>query len=251
MGKDLYLFLIPLLPGFALAGASAFTANFSRRWGARGGQIVTVILRNFLGIPLYFLGLVLAWGASAPFLFDPGSAIRVLGYALIIAGSVPVMVGHLQLGWRTHMPSMNDTLVREGLYAYVRHPIYGGGLLVFAGLALLRPTAAFVLACALSGVFLLVQAWLEEIDLLQRLPAYREYRKQTPGFLPRFREVYMGRWTWLCPWLAVGLAAAVFNLWGLTWWTALLAALLLVCPAIMLWGVIKLRRPPDISGEDK
>lgn len=55
----------------------------------------------------------------------------------------------------------------------------------------------------------------------------------------------------VCPWLAIALAAAVLVLWGLTLWTALLVALLLVCPAIMLWVVIKLRRPPDTSGEDK
>lgn len=92
MEKDPYLFLIPLLLGFGLAGASAFTASYSRRWGARGGQLATIILRNFLGIPLYFFGLVLAWRASAPLLFDPGSAGRAWGWALIIAGSVPVMV---------------------------------------------------------------------------------------------------------------------------------------------------------------
>jgi ubiquinone/menaquinone biosynthesis C-methylase UbiE/protein-S-isoprenylcysteine O-methyltransferase Ste14 len=249
MEKDFYLFLIPLLPGFTLAGASAFTAAYSRRWGARGGQLATVILRNVLGIPLYFFGLVLAWRAPAPLLFDPGSAARALGWALIIAGSMPVIVGHLQLGWRTHMPSMKDTLMREGLYAHVRHPIYSGGLLIFAGLALLRPSAAFVLACALSGVFLVVQAWLEEIDLLQRLPAYRAYRQQTPGFLPRLREASMDKWAWLCPWLAVGLAAAVFTLWGLTWWTALLAAFFLVCPALIVWGLIFTRPAPDAPQE--
>ena len=61
----------------------------------------------------------------------------------------------------------------------------------------------------------------------------------------------MNKWTWLCPWLAIALAAAVLVLWGLTLWTALLVALLLVCPAIMLWGVIKLRRSLNGSGEDK
>lgn len=54
----------------------------------------------------------------------------------------------------------------------------------------------------------------------------------------------MNKWTWLCPWFAIALVVAILVLWGLTWWTALLAALLLVCPAIMLWGLIKLRRPP-------
>jgi len=61
----------------------------------------------------------------------------------------------------------------------------------------------------------------------------------------------MNKWSWLCPWFAIALAAAVLFLWGLTLWTALLVALLLVCPAIMLWGLIKLRHPPDESGESK
>lgn len=55
----------------------------------------------------------------------------------------------------------------------------------------------------------------------------------------------MNRWVWLCPWLAVLLAAAVFTLWGLTWWTALLAALLLVCPALLLWGSFVIRQKSD------
>lgn len=86
------------------------------------------------------------------------------------------------------MPSIKDTLVRHGLYAYVRHPIYAGGFVVVAGLALIRPTWAFVTACMLGSIWLIVQARLEEIDLLQRMPDYKEYVKQVPRFLPRFRR---------------------------------------------------------------
>ena len=55
----------------------------------------------------------------------------------------------------------------------------------------------------------------------------------------------MNRWSWLCPWLAVALAAAVFVLFGFTWWSALLAALLLVCPALLLWGLFIIRPASD------
>src|SRR3972149_10254993 len=64
-------FLFPLVLGFALGGASAFTAAFSRRWGERRGQMATMILRNALGIPLWIFGYILAWRAAAPFLFVP------------------------------------------------------------------------------------------------------------------------------------------------------------------------------------
>lgn len=98
---------------------------------------------------------------------------------------MPVIWGHLMLGWRTHMPSARDTLVRSGLYAYVRHPIYSGIMLVFAGMALVRSTTTVVLACILGIGAFVIQARLEEIDLLQRLPAYREYMEQVPRFIPR------------------------------------------------------------------
>lgn len=185
----MYLFLVPLLLGFALAGASAFTAAYSRRWGERGGQMATSVLRNFLGIPLWFLGFILAWVEPAPSLFIAGRVTKNLGWLLVIAGSVPVIWAHIVLGWRTHMPSMRDTLSRRSLYAHVRHPIYAGGMLVFVGLALLKPTSTVVLVCAIGAGWLIVQALLEEIDLVQRLPEYREYMQQVPRFVPRIRRI--------------------------------------------------------------
>lgn len=238
----MYHFLLPLLAGFVLAGASAFTAAYSRYWGERGGRFATSLLRNMLGIPLYFYGLVLAWRAGSPLLFNPGAVGQGLGWLFIAGGAVPVIIGHLQLGMRTHMPSVGDHLMDGGLYAYVRHPIYAGGLLVFFGLALLQPNATWLLACVLSSVFFTVIGKLEEIDLLQRMPEYREYMLRVPGFIPLYAYNVMSRWLWLCPALGVILATLVFYLWGLSLWTAMLAALMLVCPGLILWGLTTLRR---------
>jgi len=182
---ETYAFLIPLLLGFALGGASAFTAAYSRRWGERRGQMATVILRNALVIPLWLIGYILAWRAPAPFQFVSGGAVPALGWLLIAVGGLPVIWGHLQLGLRTHMPSVRDTLVRSGLYARLRHPTYAGGILIFGGLALLRPTAPLLVASAIGIGWAVVQARLEELDLVQRLPDYREYMRQVPRFFPR------------------------------------------------------------------
>lgn len=180
MGKAIFLLII----GFTLAGASAFTALYSRWWGEKGGRMATVILRNLLGIPLWFAGFVLAWLNPSHFLFSPKTIYKLIGAFLIILSSIPFMQGHIELGWRTHMPSVKDTLVRNGLYAYVRHPIYAGGFFILIGLALIRPTLAFVTACALASIWLIIQARLEEIDLKQRMPDYQEYMKQVPRFIP-------------------------------------------------------------------
>ncbi|HEX5683200.1 MAG TPA: hypothetical protein VFY73_04110 [Ideonella sp.] len=50
------------------------------------------------------------------------------------------------------------------------------------------------------------------------------------------------RWLWLCPALSVVLVAVVLMMFGFTPWGALLAALLLVCPAMILWGVVEVLR---------
>ncbi len=185
-GMGMAIFLI--ITGFALVGASAFTSAYSRRWGEKGGQWATIILRNLLGIPLWVTGFVLAWLGPSPLLFNLNITLKLIGLFLIISGSVPFVWGHVELGWRTHMPSVKDTLVRHGLYAYVRHPIYAGGFAILAGLSLIRPTLAFVPACILGFIWLIVQARLEEIDLLRRMPDYKDYMKQVPRFLPRFRR---------------------------------------------------------------
>lgn len=49
-------------------------------------------------------------------------------------------------------------------------------------------------------------------------------------------------WLWACPALALALAAAILWLWGLTWPSAIVAAVLLACPLVLVWGAIQLRR---------
>lgn len=151
----MFLFLIPLLLGFALVGASAFTATYCRWWGGRGGELTSWILRNLLGIPVWVIAFIVGWLQPAPFLLSPGAATNTLGWLLVIAGSVPFIWGHVVLGKPTHMPSVRDKLVQHGLYTYARHPIYSGGMLIAVGLALLKPTSTIVLpapsdCCGLS-----------------------------------------------------------------------------------------------------
>ena len=57
------------------------------------------------------------------------------------------------------------------------------------------------------------------------------------GFL---KTRFADRWLWLCPVLSILLAAAVLMYFGFTFWGGLLAALLLVCPAMLVWGAIEL-----------
>ena len=180
-------FLIPLLLGFTANLSSAFTATFSRRCGERIGSVITVILRDVLGIPVWAIGLVFAFRTLPPMLFVSAVMTDILGGLLIAVGSVIILVALVAIRLRAAAPSTRDTLVQSGLYAHVRHPIHTGTLCEFIGLFLIRPTRTVALACAVGIVWVLIQTRVEELDLLQRLPGYREYMKRVPRFLPRLR----------------------------------------------------------------
>ncbi len=182
------LALVLLLAGFACNAASAFTTAYSRRWGERRGQLVTGVLRNVLGIPVWVAGLVLAVGAPSRALFARGAAGVALGWLLLLGGSALQLWALAAIRTRAALPTTRDVLVERGPYAGLRHPIYAGLLLEFAGIVLEHPTRAVALACALGGLWAGLQARLEELDLVQRLPAYRDYMARVPRFVPRPRR---------------------------------------------------------------
>jgi protein-S-isoprenylcysteine O-methyltransferase Ste14 len=178
-------FLVLLLIGFASNLLSAFTSAFSLKWGRRAGRVLTVLLRDISGIPVWATGFAVAASIASPPLIEPGGISLVIAWCLIAAGGLIIIVALVPLGWRAVAPSAGDTLVDRGPYRYVRHPIHAGALLEFIGLALSRPTVPVLSACGIGVVWLGLQSRLEELDLLRRMPGYREYRQRVPAFLPR------------------------------------------------------------------
>jgi protein-S-isoprenylcysteine O-methyltransferase Ste14 len=176
-----------LVGGFAIDIASAFTTAFSRRWGERRGRQVTFVLRNVLGIPIWVVGFVLAARTRSPALYNPTVVTQTVAWLLLLAGAVIQVFALLALRARAAMPSTRDSLVEHGVYGRIRHPIYAGVLLEFAGALLVKPTQMMALGCLMGLVWAWLQARCEEIDLVERLPAYREYMQRVPRFLPRIR----------------------------------------------------------------
>jgi protein-S-isoprenylcysteine O-methyltransferase Ste14 len=71
-----------------------------------------------------------------------------------------------------------QTVITTGLYHYVRHPMYAGGLFMFLGTPLLLGSWYGVLLTLLFLPALIVRAVLEERALLQELPGYDAYMTQ-------------------------------------------------------------------------
>jgi protein-S-isoprenylcysteine O-methyltransferase Ste14 len=185
----MFLFLIPLLLSFTCNIASAFTAVFSQRLGQGRGQQVSAVLRNALGMPFLGLAFVLAASQPAPRLFPDSIWVDTAGWLLLAAGVALIFWSLAAIRWRAAAPSMGDILVRHGPYAFVRHPLYDGVFSELAGAILVRPTSPILLSCLLTGVWVLIQARMEERDLLQRIPGYLAYMEQVPRFIPHLRKL--------------------------------------------------------------
>jgi protein-S-isoprenylcysteine O-methyltransferase Ste14 len=109
-----------------------------------------------------------------------GAIIATLG--VILAFSARAAIGG---NWAPPATRRTDTeLVTSGAYALVRHPIYGGILLMMIGTAIgLIPT--WWLVAAAAGIYFFYSARAEERFMTERFPdSYPAYRARTKMLLP-------------------------------------------------------------------
>lgn len=110
-----------------------------------------------------------------------------IGLLLGAIGGGIGLFGLLQLGTNlTPFPHPKDdsTLVTNGIYALVRHPIYAGLLIAAFGWALLRGGFPPLIIAALLLIFFDRKAAYEETRLHARFPEYAAYSRRTRRLLP-------------------------------------------------------------------
>ena len=146
----------------------------------RGGRWVAAQL-VLMALVLAFAWLPPGWGGASTLLAALGAALALVGGLLVV------------WAWRTldraatpfPRPRPGGRLVETGPYAFVRHPVYVGGIVFFLGFALATSPAVFVPLAAL-GVLWRNKAALEEDWLEEKYPDYAEYRERVRGaFVPR------------------------------------------------------------------
>lgn len=113
--------------------------------------------------------------------------LRIAGFLLIAIGLAMFVAATVTLGRSlTPLPRPRDdaTLRHTGLYARVRHPIYGALLVTGVGVSLDRSPLVFAPTAVLAVVFTL-KSIREEAWLTERYPGYADYRRATPRrFVP-------------------------------------------------------------------
>jgi protein-S-isoprenylcysteine O-methyltransferase Ste14 len=117
-------------------------------------------------------------------------AFTVAGIALAVLGSAMLLSGGAFLGRSLTpypRPLPGATLRQDGVYRLVRHPMYGGVIVMGVGWSLGTSPLALVAALGL-GAFLDLKSRREEAWLVEHYPGYPEYRRRTRWkFVPGLR----------------------------------------------------------------
>lgn len=190
---------------FALFAVSFFHPRTSRDWRAMGGfwAFLVALFTEMYGVPLtvYLLSGWLGskipglqathagghvWNDLIGWTGDPHvSPFHLASYAFIGGGFWLVATA-----WRVLLVAAhNDTLATTGAYGWVRHPQYGGLLLVMIGFLLQWPTIPTLIMFPILALIYTRLARSEEREVAARFGAtWADYAAHTPGFVPRHRS---------------------------------------------------------------
>ena len=121
--------------------------------------------------------------------FNIPEILRVASFILGCLGGMILLLAILQLSKNLSpfpTPRSNSQLVQNGLYKFVRHPIYTGILMSFIGFAIYSESLYRLLVTMLLYILFLYKTRYEEGQLIERYPNYDVYKKKTGRFFPKF-----------------------------------------------------------------
>lgn len=139
----------------------------------------------FVAIQFALLGAIILSPDSDQ--WSTGTVVTAVGWFISGAGVAIAIAAALRLGSSltpTPVPTAQGTLKTDGLYRFVRHPIYTGVLGVVAGIVI--RSGSLITAALGAGlcVFFWVKSSWEEDQLRERYDGYDEYAARTGRFVP-------------------------------------------------------------------
>ncbi len=143
---------------------------------------------------LYMVAVAIVFALNPPWLnlfaapFPPWSRWTGVGLGVI---SLPLLIWvHHTLGrhWSTNLQlKQNHTLIAEGPYRWVRHPMYTALFAAFVGLALISASWLIVILVVAAILVLYARIGKEETMMIEQFgDEYRAYMRRTGRFLPRW-----------------------------------------------------------------
>lgn len=127
---------------------------------------------------------------------DPSGSKQVISWILLIASIYYVVAGIILIkkigkpkksSEREELYGFEKTteLIDNGIFRYIRHPLYGSLILLAWGILLKKVSLPLLFVAFASTVFLYVTALYDEKECIQFFgKPYKEYMKRTKMFVP-------------------------------------------------------------------
>ena len=149
-----------------------------------------IVIAGWAGQPLILKYYKSAFFTFIDVLYMPSGLI--IGLTLALSGYAGTLWCYKTLGdsWRLGVDGKAKTvLVHQGLYSYVRHPIYLFQIIILIGIALLLPTPFSLAILLIHFICISIMTRDEEAYLLKTHGSeYQEYYLKTGRFLPKLRK---------------------------------------------------------------
>ncbi len=115
--------------------------------------------------------------------------LTIAGFGVILVSIVINLLARQELA-RNWSPlagtSAEQSLIKSGIYAHIRHPIYTSGILLSLGLALVTSSLGGLALFILAVIAFVVRINAEEKALLAKFGVeYQEYAQNTGALLPK------------------------------------------------------------------
>ena len=155
--------------------------------GLGSGSLRTIV--NWIGIAIFSIPWFWLPFTAQPHITGlPGIWLAFAGYIFFIFGFVLCGIGSRKIseavGWAGHAEP--SRLVTDGIYRYLRHPVYSGLFIGMLGWALIWNGVYSILLLPVLLFLLWLEAWLEEKLVLEKKfgEIFHSYRNNVPAFFP-------------------------------------------------------------------
>lgn len=112
---------------------------------------------------------------------------KTVGLVFAIIGCIVLALSLLQLNKNLSpfpTPKDNSVLIQCGLYAWVRHPIYSGIIILFVGYGIYQDSLFKLVISIFLWVLFYFKTQYEELQLQRKFPEYRVYKSKVGRFFP-------------------------------------------------------------------
>ena len=134
--------------------------------------ICSILIDNFFGYEFH----------DNQILIYSGISMSAIAISLFISAKIS-LGGNYSDCYEQRKPSK---IVKTGLYASVRHPIYTSNIILVLSVLIISGSYLIFVSLLLITLFYTISAFREERYLVNRFPSYERYSKRTGMFVPKY-----------------------------------------------------------------